>query len=244
MPNQPMTVSPVVTVNDQGQEVISDLSVSTNRPGIGRDGSTLNWQDDFIEDSEGRLVNWFADKELESDRDDGIHFDESEYIDALIESNPTISVAQQWAIDNLPEEWINEYNQQIESGSLDQLNQAVEWLLQQYSQRSTTESDVPSQQVEEDTEDPEMEELSEEETEILNNAVDNLERQEAMPEYVNDWQEQVELAQESGDETYAQVAAATAAFHAGQVTAEEAIDFCLSNCDLKDLARVYKYLME
>ena len=242
MPNKPMTVSPVVTVNDQGQEVISDLSVSTGHSGVGRDGQVENWRFDYQEDSEGRIHHVFENVELE--RDDGIHFDESEYIEALLESNPTIAVAQQWALDNLPEEWVNEYNQQIETGDLDELNKAVEWLLQQYSQRSTTESDVPNQQMEEDYEDPEMDELSEEETEILNNAVDTLERQEAMPEYADDWQEQVEIAKQSGDETYAMVAAATSAFHSGEVTAEEAIDFCLTNCDLKELARVYQHLMD
>ena len=238
-----MQVSPVVTVNDQGQEVISDLSVSTNRPGVGRDGQVVNWQDDYVEDSEGRIHHMFENVELQSDRDDGIHFDEDAYVQALMDSNPDISKAQDWAVENLPEEWLDEYNKTIDTGNLDDLHKAVDWLMRQYGERTINEPEPDTtQNIEEDPEEPEMEELSEEETEILNNAVDNLERQEAMPEYVNDWQEQVELAQESGDETYAQVAAATAAFHAGQVTAEEAIDFCLSNCDLKDLARVYKML--
>ena len=243
MPNQPMQVNPVITVNDNGQEVISDLSVSTGHSGaVGRDGQVKNADFDYYEDQYGQVHHRFSDIELQSDKkDQGIYFDESEYIDALIEANPKIPAAQQWCMDNLPAEWIDDYNKQIESGSLDEMNQAVEWLLEQYGQRQTV--DNRSQEQEEMPEDPEMDELSEEETEILNNAVDNLERQEAIPEMAADWQEEVEIAQQSGDETYATVAAATAAFHAGQVSAEEAIDFCLTNCDLKELARVYNNLL-
>ena len=243
MPDQGYTVYPVYTENDQGQEVLTDMQVTSgNTRGVGRDGQVIGHDNDYYENYEGEFIHRFRDVELESDRaDQGVYFNEGEYINALIEANPEIPAAQQWCMDNLPKEWIDEYNKQIESGSLDEMNQAVEWLLEQYGQRPNPTSDTP---LEEMPEDPEMDELSEEETEILNNAVDALERQEARPEFVSDWEEQIEYARETGDETYAQVAAATAAFHAGEISAEEAIDFCLTNCDLKELARVYEHLMD
>ena len=244
MPDKGYTVYPVYTENDQGQEVLTDMQVTSgNSRGVGRDGQVIGHEDHYYENSQGQLIHKYRDVELESDRaDQGVYFNEGEYIEALIEANPEIPVAQQWCLENLPAEWIDEYNRQIESGSLDEMNQAVEWLLEQYAQRQDPTSNTP--ELEEMPEDPEMDELSEEETEILNNAVDELERQEAMPEYVDDWQEQVDIANESGDTTYAMVAAATAAFHAGEVTADEAINYCLNNGNLKDLARVYKHLTD
>ena len=100
------------------------------------------------------------------------------------------------------------------------------------------------EEVQEVEEDSEVEELSEQEQEILDKTVDLLSQQEAEGEYVADqWQEVVHQAEAAGDETYAIVAAATAAFHSQDVTAEEAINYCLQTANLKDLARVYKHIV-
>ena len=98
-------------------------------------------------------------------------------------------------------------------------------------------------QPEEVDENEEVDELSEEETEILHKTVELLQQQEPEGEYVADeWQDAVQQAQESGDETYAMVAAATAAFHSGEISADDAIAYCLENANIKDLARVYKHI--
>lgn len=242
MPDQGFTIEPVYLENDQGQQVLSDMSVrATADRGVGRDGQVRDWQFDYQEDSEGRIHHLFQDAELQSERQDGNSFDEASYIDALIEANPDITEAQQWAVDNLPEAWVEEYDKMIETGDLDELNKAVEWLLDQYANREDASESEPQEDMEEMEED---DELSEEETEILNNVVESLQRQEARPEYEDDWQEVVEQAEEAGDEAYALVAAATAAFHAGDVDADDAIAYCLENVPLKDLARVYKQMTE
>ena len=239
MPDRGYTVSPVITVNEQGQEVISDLSVSSGHAAdIGRDGQVRGVQNDYYEDEQGQIRHRFTDVELESERNSPSSFNEDEYVAAIFESNPQLSDAQQWAEANLPEEWLDDYNKAVDKGDLSELHQAVEWLLQQYENRSQTDS-IP----EEVKEDDEMEDLSDEEKVVLAEAVEQLENQEPEGEDVSDqWQQMVDQAEEAGDATYATVAAATAAFHAGEVSAEEAINYCLNNCDLKDLARVYEHL--
>ena len=239
MPDKAYTVSPVITTNDRGEEVISDLSVSSGNRGVGHDGQVHNWQNDYIEDSEGRIHHVFENVEL--DEDQGNVYREEQYIEALIEANPEITAAQQWAVENLPDEWVEEYDKMIETGDLDELNKAVEWLLEQYASRPQSSQPDPQEVQEED----ETEDLTDEEHEILNTVVEDLQQQEAMgQEVAADWQYAVQQAEEAGDDAYAHVAAATAAFHDGDVTAEEAIAFCLENVPLKDLARVYRHMME
>ena len=239
MPDKGYTVSPVITTNERGEEVISDLSVSSGHAAaIGRDGQVRDAEFDYYEDEKGQMRHRFSNIELESERDDSSSFDEDAYIGAIFEANPEISDAQLWAENNLPEPLLDEYNKAIDSGSLDELHQAVEWLLAQYAER--TEDTPEPEQVEEDSE---MEDLSDEEKKVLANAVETLELSEPQGEYTAEqWQEVVEQAEAQGNETYAKVAAATAAFHSGEVTAEEAINFCLNECDLKELAKVYEYI--
>ena len=232
-----MTVNPVYTEDSEGRQVISDLEVSTGRGDVvGRDGMDRGWQNDWIEDSEGRLHHVFENVELESDK--GIHFDEDAYVEALLESHSEFRQAQAWANENMPATLLERFNNAVDNGDLGELNEAVEWLISEY--RSAAEAPP---QMEETVEDQEMDELSEEETEILNKTVDLLEQQEpAGEEVAGQWQDAVEQAQDSGDETYAMVAAATAAFHSGEVSAEDAVNYCLNNANLRDLARVYKHL--
>ena len=236
MPDRGYTVNPVYTESETGEQVISDLQVSTRGDSVGRDGHVRDWQMDYIEDSEGRIHHVFENVELESDK--GIHFDEDAYVEALLESHSEFRQAQAWANENMPSALLEQFNNAIDNGDLGELNEAVEWLVNEY--RSAAEAQP---EMEETIEDPEMDELSEEETEILNKTVDLLEKQEpAGEEIAQDWQEAVEQAQEVGDDTFAMVAAATAAFHSGEVSAEDAVNYCLNNANLKDLARVYKHL--
>jgi hypothetical protein len=61
-------------------------------------------------------------------------------------------------------------------------------------------------------------------------------------EVAETWQEIVYQAEQAGDDTYAGIAAATASYHNGDVTAEEAIQFVFANYDLQDIARVYRQI--
>ena len=168
-------------------------------------------------DSEGKYHHLFEDISLESEEQERSNFNEDQYVEALYEINPDLEDAVTWGTENLSPDLLNVYNKKIDSDSLSDLNEAVEFILDQYRNRT---QDAPPQVKEEESDDSEVDELSEEETQILNDA-----------------------AQESGNETYALVAAATSSFHAGEVSAQEAIDFCLNNCDLKELSQVYQYLM-
>ena len=242
MPNQGYQVDPVITVNDKGEEVISDLHVHTGHASdIDHNGRDVGWQNDWHMDSVGKYHHVFEGVTLESEEQERSNFNEDQYVAALYEMNPDLQDAVAWCTDNLPEDLLDVYNKKIDSDSLSDLNEAVNFILDQYRNRPD-----PQPQAEDDEmpDDPELENLSEEETEILNEAVDMLEQQEAQgSEYAEEWQGAADSALESGNETYATVAAATASFHSGEVTAEEAIDYCLNNCDLKELAQVYQYLM-
>ena len=44
--------------------------------------------------------------------------------------------------------------------------------------------------------------------------------------------------------SYALVAADTASFNQGEMTREETVSYCLENIPMKELARVYKLMME
>ena len=242
MPNQAYTVSPVITTNERGEEVISDLSVSTGHADqIQRDGQVRNVDFDYYEDDKGQIRHRFSEVELESERQDPSAFDESAYIQAIYEANPELTTAQEWAEHNLPEELLDYYNNAVDSSDLGDLHKAVDWLLEQYANRN--ENNTQSVETQEDETDSEVEDLSDEEKMILAETVEQLEQQEPQGEYyAEQWQETVDAAEAAGDSTYATVAAATAAFHAGEVSADEAINYCLNNCDLKELSRVYKYI--
>ena len=241
MPSQGYTVSPVYS-DDSSEQHIVDLQVIGGRnTAVGNDGQVRGWQNDYYEDGEGELHHRFEDVEL-NDESDPMSFDEDEYVELLLESNPKFYHAQQWAIDNMSEEELEEYNRLIDTSDLDDLHMAMDWLVEQYEKFADFTEDSEPEQVEEE-EEVDDEELTESDRMAINAAVHSLNKSEALDYMAADWIEQGEIAEQNGDETYVAVAAATAAFHAGEVTAQEAIDYCMANCSMKELARVYKHLM-
>lgn len=244
MPNQGYTVSPVVSVTAEGEEYYSDVSISTGAQSIGRDGMVNDWQKDYVLDNKGEYHHVFENVELDEDPSGG--FDLDEYVSDIFSVNEHLEPALRWAENNLHPDIQDNLNTAFKGNNLNDLNQAIEWLLEQYHQRP---ADEPQQVAEdpdssEDAPDDEMENLSDEEKQVLSEAVEQLGNQEPQgEEYAEAWQDMIEQAEEAGDITYAKVAAATASFHAGEVSAEEAINFCLNECDLSELARVYQYMM-
>lgn len=242
MPNQGYTVSPVYSETASGQEVITDFSLNTGHDSaVGRDGMSKNWENDYIIDRYGNQHHVFENVELEDSVPSG--FDMDEYVDGLFTVNDQLQPALSWANGNLSPDIVQNLDAAFASGDLSEVNAAVDWLLNAYSQ-STPEQVQPKKPVEEDEpSDEEMENLSDEDKAVLAEAIEGLELNEPQGDAVAEqWQDAVEMAEDNGDMTYATVAAATAAFHSGEVTAEEAINYCLNNCDLKDLARVYGHL--
>lgn len=234
-----MQVNPVYSDDASEQQVVG-FEVTTGPQGGNRDGTYRGWENDYFEDSEGNSHHRYENSYLKSEQDEGIHFNNADYAQALLQSTPGLSQALKWADGGLDAEFVQYLNQEFNSGDPDKMNPAIELLMEQFNEFGNR----PVEEVREESEDPEVDELSEEEAQILTEAVEMLEGQEPEGEYMADqWQEAVQQAEASGDETYAMVAAATAAFHAGDVTAEEAIDYCLNNGDLKDLSRVYQHLL-
>ena len=67
----------------------------------------------------------------------------------------------------------------------------------------------------------------------MQDTIDDLVQQEpAGSEYAQQWVEMASKAEQAGDMTYAVVAQATAAFHAGEISAEQAIGYCTKHCSL------------
>jgi len=237
MPNRAYIVNPVVTSDEAGaEESIRDFEV------IGDHSATVEafnrgYLDDFTPDSEGRYhYNYVEDGD--QPEEGGSSFDEIAYVDALFDANPDLRNAIAWAGDNLPEEQVAEYDKLIESDDLDEVNGWIDCLLYEYAEREQVEEPANEEQPTSDDD-----ALSEEDRVVMQEAIDDLvEKEPAGSEYAQQWVEMASQAEKAGDMTYAIVAQATAAFHAGQLSAEQAIGYCTKHCSTKELARVYKYL--
>ena len=171
---------------------------------------------------------------------DDYNYTQEAYEDAVLEAYPQLPGALQWATDNLPDDFIVTYNEALEEGDLDTFYSHLEYLLSEYEDASSVV--VEEEAVEEEEEDV-QEDLTDEEQQVLQEAVEDLQAQEPQAELANEWQSLVDQYQET-DPTFAAVAAATAAFHNGEASAEDAINYVLQNFPLADVARVYQHLME
>lgn len=242
-PEQGFTVSPVVTETDSG-EVVTDFSVSQTAYLDSR-----GWEDDFVMDSEGQYRHIMQDVELE-DESSPMSFNEGDYIDAIYESNPQLNAAIEWGGENLTQPELDSYNRAVESGSLDELNEAVQWILNRYEQEGFAPPQTTTDEVEEQSGEGEslldsdtierVESLSDDEADYLTDVVDTLASNEpAGAEYAEQWENYAVQAEDAGDTCASFVAAMTAQYHAGSISAEEAIATAMNNFDLKDLQRVY-----
>lgn len=236
------TVSPVITENAEGQEVITDFSFDTGRSSVGRDGRVLGWQDDYIEDSEGRIHHVMEDTFLE-DESTIKSFDFDEYAEDLLESNPKLQDAVIWAGNNMHPSFIEEWDSIIQKGEdLGRINEMMEQLMVEYDSRVDAEN-VSEQPATDDEIQEEIDELSPEQIETLNLAIEDLTSQDMLgDEAADEWESLSKEALQSDKATLAMVAAATSAFHRGSMSAEDAIDAVLSKCPLDEVAEVYEYL--
>lgn len=244
-PQQGFTVSPVVTETDTG-EVVTDFSVSSS-PHL----DTRSWQDDFVMDSEGQYHHVMQEVEL-NDESSPTSFDEDAYISNLYEANPQLQSAIAWGADNLSQDQLDVYNKLVDSKDLDDVNQAVDWILNQYQENAyqpEIETDEPYEEsndndslLEPDTVER-IESLSDDEVDVLNDAIDVLASNEPAGSTVaSQWEDFAVQAEDSGNTCMAYVASATAQYHAGEISAEEAIATALNNFDLHELQQVYSYL--
>lgn len=214
------TVNPVFSTDEAGsEEYVSDFSVQT-RPQL-RNGMAPDADTYFAEDEQGRFV--FQEDDFSEEPDDGIRFDEDAYIEALLESEPDLQDSLQWAQSALPQEMIAEFNDAINNGDIDEINKQLEWLLTLYREENA-----------EAFEDAEVEPITDED---FQEAYAGLTEQE--PQGTELAFQYLQAAEQSDDPVYRDVAMATAEFHRGQMTAEEAINAVLERHSIEDAARIY-----
>jgi hypothetical protein len=200
-----------------------------------REGYHRFTSDDFVEFQDGSVHHAFENVELNEDTDIS---NEELYIEALHEVYPSLADAVDWAATEMPKDFIDGFNAAVDSDDTDQLHGYIQALLQHYNDFYGTEEPQEdasnSDEVETDTE------LTQE---VFDEAVAALTETEPQgEELANDWQAAVDSYREAGDETAAGIAAAVAAFHGSQVSAQEAIQWVIDNYDIQDVARVYKSL--
>jgi hypothetical protein len=224
-------------------------------PSIAADGSVSfdirsnnggHWRgsdQDYIQDElTGEVNHVFQNVELRDEASpEGYSADA--YADALHELHPNLSPALEWAETELPAGFIEAYNEAMDGDDLTEKGRYIDMLLQYFSEALGDEQEEALEETYEEQEDPSDEDevdVTEEQVEAF---LDELVQQEALGEEVaSEWQAAVDQAQAVGDSAYAAVAAATAAYHAGSVTAEEAIDWALQNVPHADLLRVVRHL--
>ena len=71
---------------------------------------------------------------------------------------------------------------------------------------------------------------------------DLMEQEPAGFEESEDWQDVCDHYQESGQEVHAAIAAATASFHAGEVSADDAINYILQNYNNEEVILAYQQM--
>ena len=217
-------------VNDQGDVV--GFSANSKSEGFGR----FSQQDYIQNELTGEVKHVFQDVELR-DEDSSEGYSDDAYSDALHELHPNLSPALDWAETSLPPAFIEAYNAAMDGDDLTEKGRFIDLLLQHYDEAS----EEPQQLLEEASDDEEVEVGDEEVEAFLNELVE----QEPMGEEASsEWQSVVDEAYAVGDEAYAAVAAATAAFHQGDVTAQEAIDWAIQNVPQADLLRVIRQLTQ
>ena len=217
--NRPMTVNPIFNPDDgsyMGSEVQQHHTL--------HNGSLPDWETQFDEDSEGRMVWRFEEEDPTQDVNGS--FDESEYISALVDSLPVdYDVVMQWASENLPDEILEEYNKKIDTSDLEGLNEAVEQMLEFYYEAN-------GEPVEE-----EEVEVSDEE---FNDAYQDLTSSE--PEGTEVAYQWLEAAEQTDDPAYRDVYMLTAEYHRGNISPEEALETIVNKYGLNKAAEMYKYL--
>lgn len=165
-------------------------------------------------------------------------YNDDEYVGALFEANPDLAAATEWAGRNMSPEWCDLYDSKVNSDDLGEVNEWIDKLLDEYRNRTT---DGPTTNKDE-TPELTLETLNDEQRAFASEAVDSLSQMPVLgDETAAAWDEQVEYANSIGDSTYAGMSAAAAAFHAGDVSADEAINFVLENYPLTDVYRIYSH---
>lgn len=219
-----MEIVPQYSEGPDGSEQIINFNV--NR---GHSAGVVNEEFYIDEYEQGHFV--------EPDIQDPTDYPEEEsdisydYSEACVEAMPDLPQAISWAANNLPSEFLEYYNESIDSEDPDLMWPAMEQLLEMFYDTTGAE---PTEIEEQD------EELSEPQK-----VIDSLmEAEPAGYEESEDWQDACDAYQQSGQEVHAAIAAASAAFHAGETSADEAINYILQNYDNEDVILAYQSMYQ
>ena len=233
MHNRPgYTVDPVYEDSSTGQQIV-DVQVrqTGHSSAVGRDGVYRNWENDYTADSQGRFIYDPKDGLDELAESPVVGFNEEEYVSALFESNPVIEPALEWAGDNLPQEFQDAYNAAVDGGNLNKIHELLDIMIEQYMQFNPQEAaETPTDEVSE-TDEVEMAKV-----------VETLQNSEAEgTETAYQWLESAEQWKDT-DPCVSDICQATAGFHRGEFTAEEAISMVLDNYPMAKAVKAYKQL--
>jgi hypothetical protein len=228
-------ITPVVTTTDDGREVVTDFNVNGGNV-TGRDGSYVGHQEDFIEDSEGRIQYKYENWVEETNAEEQSQYSEDEYWEGVLEADPVYRQAIDWASDGFfTEEQSKDWDRLMETGTDDQIHNALENLKNQFIENGGLPQEV------EETE-SDLDEVSEEDMAEIQSVAQDLMSQDADPEIADGYDEVGLQALESGNECYSAICSATALFHRGEVSAGDAIDSILNNYPLAEVKRCWAHL--
>jgi uncharacterized protein YciU (UPF0263 family) len=231
------TVTPNVSSEDGS---LVGFDAQSHNEGFGKHS-----EHDYVVDNTGKTHHVMEDVEL---REDESTFNFEQYEQDLLTMYPQSSAALDWAPGNIHRDVIEKFNTAVDNQDLDTINETLDYIMNQYRENTGVEEQMYEGEDDEEygeeftgTLEEEIDNLDPEDVLAINEAVQELESSEPMGEDVAEqWQEYVDAALEGGNEVYAGIAAAAAAFHSGEISADAAIKYVLNNYPIADVARAYQ----
>lgn len=215
-----MTYSPGLVENELGEQQY-DLNNGTLQ--VGRAGG--EHQTPFTEDDEtGERRYLIEETDLMQDQDYREDPDET-YLQAVIETYPQIHDALAWAKTELSPQFIKDFNEAMNDGEPDDFMPFVEQLMEEYSEATAVEVQLPDQQQ-------------------INEAIDKLTSTEpGGTEQAMEWMQLAVEAQES-DPILSEAAHLTAQVHRGELPSSQAIQMMVEKYPMIELQRIYTQLTD
>ncbi len=170
------------------------------------------------------------DYEVENYEEETEGFNEDDYIDALIEATPDIYKAIEWAENTQTEEWMTRYNLMVENGDLDEINKAIEELMNLYHEENGEPDDA--------FEETEAEPIEQEEVDSVVETLVNNE-----PEGMETAYSFLQQAEQTEDPIHREVLMASAEFHNQTTDASTLIQRLVDKHGIETLAPYIRELI-
>lgn len=229
MPDRAYIYTPNVALNESGiQEYTGDGTIESQ-------GGGGTYETNYVIDDEtGDRVYDFDETDYSMDGDAVPDIDD-EYIQNIHDAYPDLGNAQMYASRNWSADQLESFNEVMENGELDQVMPRLEDLVNEY--RNSGEEHEPQT-----FDDDEEIELPDEE-QIFEAFDEGKESEPAGLEHAMEWLQMAEQTSES-DPVYSSVCQLSAAFHNGELSAEDCWSQALETHNLADLVRVYRHLQQ